>query len=65
MTLPIPPSEPSRPQRRFIHEGSLLEWGLILALIFVIVIGAIFLYNEGPWLNPLSNLGSPATLTNG
>lgn len=59
MTLPVTPPESSRPRRRFIREGSLLEWAFILALIFIIVIGVIFIYNEGPWTSQLSSLSSP------
>ena len=48
-----------RPHRRFIHEGSMLEWFCILGLIFLLCLAAIVFYYENPWVNHLSSLGSP------
>jgi hypothetical protein len=48
-----------RPPRRFIHEGSLLEWLGILGFIFLLCLIVIVFYNENPWANHLSSLGSP------
>jgi hypothetical protein len=49
----------THPHRRFIHEGSLLEWFCILGFIFLLCLVVIIFYNENPWADHLSSLGSP------